>query len=294
MNSRLMPQTKGAAPLDVVIAVMAFLAALAFGASLVANRAAEGWSQGLSSKITVQVMVPDSTDPRGDLAKETEAALSVLRATPGIAHAAPLSEAEQANLIKPWLGADALVADLPLPQLIDADIAPGAILDAKSLAAQMKLAAPHAVVDDHSRWIARLHDLASTLVWSAYGILFLIAVATAATVAFATRAGLEAHHEMVELLHQMGARSSFVANAFEWHYFRATLLAAGAGAAFAALAFALAGGLQSVGYEAVPFLPPITLQPIELLWFFAVPAAAGVIALLTARLSVLAALRALH
>ena len=34
---------KGAAPLDVMIGIMAFLAALALGASLLADRAALGW-----------------------------------------------------------------------------------------------------------------------------------------------------------------------------------------------------------------------------------------------------------
>jgi len=294
MKRPIMPKAKGAAPLDVVIAVMAFLAALALGASLIANRAAEGWSQGLSSKITVQVMPPDTGNAREALSKETEAVLSVLRAAPGIAHAAPLSEAEQAKLVQPWLGSNALVADLPLPQLIDADIAPGSSLDAKTLAAQIKAVAPHAVVDDHSRWIGRLQDVAATLVWSAYGILLLIAVATASTVAFATRAGLDAHSDMVELLHQMGAHSRFIARAFEWHYFRATLTAAGAGATFAVVLFLTAGGLESVGYEPVPFLPPLSLKSIELLWLLMVPAMAGLIALITARLSVLAALRALH
>jgi cell division transport system permease protein len=66
------------------------------------------------------------------------------------------------------------------------------------------------------------------------------------------------------------------------------------GAAFAAVFFLAAGGLESVGYEPVPFLPPLSLKPIELLWLLAVPAAAGLIALITARLSVLAALRAIH
>lgn len=293
-KNRLMPANKGAAPLDIVIAVMAFLAAIALGASLIANRAAEGWSQGLSSKITVQVLPPNSDDGRDILMRESEAVLAVLKATPGIAHAALLSEAEQINLVKPWIGAEALVSDLPLPQLIDADIAPGSEVDIKSLSANLKTVAPHAIVDDHSRWMGRLHDLAATLVWSAYGILFLIAVATVSTVAFATRAGLDAHSDMVQLLHQMGAHSGFIARAFEWHYFRATLTAAGAGAAFAALLFATAGGLQVAGYEAVPFLPPISLQPIELLWLIAVPTVASLIALVTARLSVLAALRTLH
>jgi cell division transport system permease protein len=289
---RVMPEEKGTAPLDVVIAVMAFLAALALGALLITERAALGWSEGLSGKITVQVLPPSQGAAREGLEREVAAALAVLRATPGIAHAAALSEDEQLKLVKPWLGAESIVSDLPLPQLIDADLSPGSSVDIPALAAQLKRAAPDSILDDHSHWVGRLRDLARTLVWSAYGILFLIAVATAATVSFATRAGLEAHSEMVSLLHQMGAQSRFIARAFEWHYFRAALVASGAGAALAALVFLAAGGLEKVGIEAVPFLPSLALTPIELPWLLAIPAAAGMIALCTARLSVLAALRA--
>lgn len=294
MKRRLMPDAKGTAPLDVVIAVMAFLAALAIGASMIAQRASVSWSEGLLGKVTVQVMPANQDNAKDAMQREVDAALGVLRATPGIVHAAPLSQDEQLKLIKPWLGAENLVADLPLPQLIDADIAPGSTIDVPGLAQRLKAAAPHSVLDDHSRWIDRLRDLARTLAWSAYGILFLIAVATTATVSFATRAGLDAHSDMVALLHQMGAQSSFISRAFEWHYFRAAVAAAGAGAAFAAVLFLAAGGLESAGIEPVPFLPSLSLRPIELLWLLTVPAAAGLIALGTARLSVLAALRAIH
>jgi len=294
MKRSIVPEEKAMAPLDVVITVMAFLAALAIGASLIAGRAATTWSEGLADKLTVQVLPPKEGSPHQGLANEVEAALIVLRSTPGIVHAAPLSEDELLKLVRPWLGGEGLVADLPLPQLIDADIAPGSEVDLRDLAMRLKEAAPDSVLDDHSHWIGRLRDLARTLVWSAYGVLLLIAIATAATVSFATRAGLEAHEEMVALLHQMGAQAGFIAHAFEWHYFRAALMAAGAGAAFAALVFLVAGGLESAGVDAVPFLPPLALRPVELAWLISVPAAAGAIALGTARLSVLAALRGFH
>ena len=51
-TNSIMPKEKGAAPLDVVIAVMAFLAALSLGASLVAERAAVGWRAGLANRLT--------------------------------------------------------------------------------------------------------------------------------------------------------------------------------------------------------------------------------------------------
>ena len=293
-TDRFMPREKGAAPLDVVIAVMAFLAALSLGASLVAERTAVGWRAGLAGKVTVQIVPPVQGPANEGLLRETDAALAVLRATSGIAHAAPLSEDEKLKLVQPWLGQGNLVADLPLPQLIDAEIVPGANVDLPDLAQRLKQAAPDSVLDDHSHWIAQLRDLAQSVVWTAYGILLLIAVATAAAVSFATRAGLEAHHEMVALLHQMGARAEFISRAFEWHYFRSALAAAAVGAALAALVFLGASGLQFAGVEAVPFLPPLALKPIELPWLLAVPASIGLIALCTARLSVLAALRAIY
>ncbi|MDE1986287.1 MAG: cell division protein [Alphaproteobacteria bacterium] len=293
-NSQIMPREKGAAPLDVVIGVMAFLAALALGASLVANRTADTWRGGLAGKLTVQIVPPAQGLAQQGLQRETDAALAVLRTTPGIAYAAPLSQEEQLKLVQPWLGQGNLVADLPLPQLIDAEISPGSAVDLPGLAARLKQAAPDSFLDDHSHWISRLRDLAESVVWSAYGILLLIAIATAAAVSFATRAGLDAHHEMVALLHQMGAQSKFIARAFEWHYFRAALFAAAGGAGFAAIFFIAAGGLQFAGVEAVPFLPPMALKPFELPWLFAVPAVTSLIALATARLSVLAALRKIY
>ena len=292
-SALLLPREKGAAPLDIVIAVMAFLAALALGASLIAQRTAVGWRAGLSDRLTVQVL-PPAKGAAVSLEQEVDAALLVLRATPGIAHAAPLTQEQILALVQPWLGADALVAELPLPRLIDAKVAPGSAVDLATLSAQLKQAAPDSLLDDHARWIARLKGLADAIVWSAYGILLLIAIATASAVSFATRAGLEAHHEMVELLHQMGAHSNFIARAFERHYFRSALGASALGAALAAIVFLAAGGLEFAGIEAVPFLPPVALKIAELPWLIAVPAVSGLIALATARLSVLAALREIY
>jgi cell division transport system permease protein len=289
-----LPRDKGAAPLDFVIAVMAFLAALALGASLVATRAAHGWQSGLADRITVQVMPPEEGDPRVGLEGETRAALSVLASTPGIAHAQLLSDAEINALVEPWIGKDGAVSGIPLPRLIDAAVTPGEDVDVDKLEARLKQAAPHASVDDHRRWMARLRGLADAVRFSAYGILLLIAVATAAAVSFATRAGLDAHHEMVALLHQMGALPAFIARAVEWHYFVSAMVAAALGTLCAALFFLGAGGLEVFGVEAVPFLPPLSLRWIEFPWLVAVPIATSLIAWATARLSVLAVVKAIY
>jgi cell division transport system permease protein len=293
-SNAVLPRDKGAAPLDFVIAVMAFLAALALGASLIADRATEGWSHGLAAKLTVQIVPPDTGDARRTLDLETGAALRLLRTTPGIANASLLSEAELNALVAPWVGQNGLTSDIPLPRLIDASIVPGANVDVAILALQIKRAAPHATLDDHSRWISRLSTIANTVRYSAYGILLLIAGATAAAVSFATRAGLDAHHEMVALLHQMGARAGFIARTVERHYLVSAFAAALLGTLFAALLFLGAGGLERFGVDAVPFLPPLSLAWAEIPWLLAVPVATALIAWATARISVLSVVRAIY
>ncbi|HTW33678.1 MAG TPA: hypothetical protein VMD53_03595 [Rhizomicrobium sp.] len=294
LRGRIAPREAGAAPLDVVIAIMAFLAALALGASLIADRAALGWREGLSSRLTVQIIPPEHGASAKLLDDETMAAAGILKNTDGIVSVRPLSEKDTEALVEPWIGSGAAIADLPLPRLIDATILPGAKIDLGTLSQRLKLAAPDSLLDDHTRWIGRLKGLADRIIWSAYFVLALIAVATAATVAFATRAGLEAHHDIVALLHQMGAHAGFIARAFEWHYFISALLAATVGAVFAGILFSMAGGLELAGIEAVPFLPPLSLHVAELAWLAAIPAGAALIAWATARLSVLTAVSRIY
>ncbi len=289
-RGRILPREAGAAPLDLVIGVMAFLAALALGGVLVANRTAESWQAGLIGRLTVQVL------PQGDAPAETEvtAVLNVLRSTEGVVSARIISQQEALTLVEPWLGRDAVVAALPFPRLIDVTLAPGATPDMATLGSRLKAAAPHAVLDDHGRWVARLKATANTILWSALAVLVLIAIATAATVAFATRAGLATHHQIVELLHLMGARDGFISRAFERHYFLSALAAAACGM-FAALAvFLAAGSVEQAGFSTVPFLPPLGLKLAELPWLVLVPAGSALIAWATARASVLSALREIY
>lgn len=290
---RILPRWDGAAPLDVVIAAMAFLAALALCASLVAGRTAESWQAGLSAGLTVQILPPtpggaDALDARWQA--ETDAVISVLHGTRGIMRVKVISDAETRALVEPWLGSAALVKELPLPRLVDATFLPGAEVDVSVLGRRLRQAAPDALLDDHARWILRLRHAADAVIWTSWCILGLIAIATAAAVTFATRAGLAAHHDIVSLLHQMGARTGFIARSFEWHYCVSALAASALGAALAGVLFAVAGSLEFAGIEPVPFLPPLSLGPQELIWLLAVPAGSGIIALATARLSILAAL----
>ena len=126
---RILPREKGAAPLDVMIGVMAFLAALALGGVLIAERAAETWQGGLTGRLSVQILTEDGVPPDAEIA----AALNLLRATPGIVYAGALSDEENLALIEPWLGDDTLIEALPFPRMIDVQLEPGAMIDIATL-----------------------------------------------------------------------------------------------------------------------------------------------------------------
>ncbi len=285
-RGRILPREQGAASLDLVIGLMAFLAALALGGVLITGRTAQSWQAGLVGRLTVQILPEGAAPPEA----EVNAAIATLKASPGIVSATPLSDQDNLALVEPWLGRDAVVAALPFPRLIDVRLAPGAAPNLTTLQEELKRIAPHAVLDDHGRWIGRLKSVANTVVLGAIAILVLIGVGTAATVAFATRAGLAAHRDIVELLHLMGAQDGFIARAFEWHYFSAAAIASACGALLAAIAFLAAGSLDEFGIASVSFLPPLGLPLRDLPWLALVPGSAAVIAWATARISVIAAL----
>jgi len=66
------------------------------------------------------------------------------------------------------------------------------------------------------------------------------------------------------------------------------------GTVSAGLFFLGAGGLETFGVEAVPFLPPLSLRWNEIPWLLAVPAAASLVAWATARVSVLMVVKAIY
>lgn len=112
---RVVPPTGFTARLTLFSAfAMSFLVVFALALSLAAGRVADRWGNELAQSSTLRISAP-----AGEVATQTEAALRVLRTTPGIVDARALTLDEQRGLLAPWFGADLPIDDLPLPQLID-------------------------------------------------------------------------------------------------------------------------------------------------------------------------------
>jgi cell division transport system permease protein len=270
-----------------LIAFMVWLAGLALAGALQIQATSDSWVQGVAGRITVQ-LVPLADEPPDGMETRLQKALALLRATPGVARAAPLPKEDAAQLLEPWLGSSALVEELPVPRMIDVALEKGAPLDTKALGARLGQQVQGAALEDHGLWLAKLVTLAGAVQAIAFAIVGLIALAAIATIVFTTKTGLAIHHEVVELLHLIGARDGYVARQFQAHAFWLGLKGGLGGFAMVAATVALVAYLA--GRVEAGLLPPMALGPAQWGALAGLALAVAVIAMVTARLTVMRAL----
>jgi len=268
-----------------LIAFMVWLAAMALAVVMILSAAGEQWRAGLAGTLTVQI-APAAEGGAAALDARVAQAVKLLRATPGVASAAPISVDRVAALLEPWLGKDALSADidLPVPRLIDVRLAEGAAIDSAALKSRLAAEIPGAALDDHGLWLDRLVALASALEAIAFAVVGLIGLAAVATVVFATRTGLAIHYDVVELLHLIGAQDGYVARQFQGRAFWLGLVGGLIGTLLAAVTIALLGYLA--GRIEASLLPPLALSAWQWAALAGIAPGAALISMLTARLTV--------
>lgn len=220
-----------------VIAIMTFLASLTVGAVTLVSDTAGAWQNDISREITVQIKPAKGLDMTGSLSRVHELAL----ATPGVVGATILDDVATGRLLEPWLGSDVDLEELPVPRLVIIEIDPDEPPDFAGFATRLAEAVPAAIFDDHRAFVGRLETMARATVLIGLGVLTLVLVATILTVVFATRGAMAGNRQIVEVLHFVGARSSFIAAEFQRHFLRLGLLGALAGGAAAIVVFALMG-----------------------------------------------------
>ena len=264
-----------------VVAIMTFLASITTGAVLLVAASAAEWQSDVASEITVQVRPLTGRDVERDAAAAAEA----LRAQPGIVEVRPFSKEESAKLLEPWLGSGMSFDDLPVPRIIVARIAPGAVLDLAGLRNRLAQTAPSASLDDHRAWIERMRSMTGAIVFAGIGILALVIIATIISVSFATRGAMAANRPIVEVLHFVGAGDRYIANRFLRHFLRLGLQGGLIGGVAAMLLFgfseSIAGWFSGtpVGDQFGALLGTFSLRPSG---YLALAAQAVLIAAITA------------
>jgi len=269
-----------------IVAIMIYLSGVAIAGAIALNGLVSVWSSGLNGALTIQI---PAGDKKGAAQQRADAVLTIVRKTRGVQQARLLKRDEVVRLVRPWLGSEAGAEGLPLPLLIDVRTAPGVPVDTGALTAAVAKAAPGAMVENHARWAGRLVGFARSIWAVALIVVALIGVATVVTVVFTTRTGLRIHRRVISLLHLIGAHDRYIARQFERQALWLSLRGAVVGVVCAV------GTVFGVAYLAgkVDLVPTggAIFTPLQWAIFASVPVCAALVALLTARLTVLRTLR---
>lgn len=280
--------------LTLSMAVMCYLATLALGGLMLVEAAVSQWLSAVSSEITVQVRPFTGRDTAGDVRK----ALDILSTMPGIASARELDRGDAKELLEPWLGDAAALDELPLPTLIAVTLDPRNPPNLDELRHLLAEKVASASLDTHGQWQSELLRTASTFRQLSLAILALIATSAAGLVVFATRSVLESNRGIIELLHLVGARDTFIARAVKGRFLRSGLLAGLLGTLGGLATFALLGligapaGNSRLGEASAELLiapPSVALATYTV--FLLVPVCATLLSLVTAHLAVMRQLR---
>lgn len=285
--ARILPQARLSGPMPWVIAIMIALTVIAVAAGLaLANLAANARAE-IAGGVTVQVVeaVPATRD------REAERALAELGNRDDVASVRRVSDEELAALLEPWLGtAGGDNGAIPAPALIDVRLR-GEVTAARvaDLRADLSRVAPSARVDAQAGWLAPVFETIDSLRLLALGLVVLLAATTAAAVWLAARSALGANRDTIEVVHHLGGTDGQIASIFQ-RSIALDALAGGAAGLLAGMAAIMLLGQQfaSLGSGLVA---GGGLGVVDWLAVGAVPLLGVVLATVTARLTVIAALR---
>lgn len=268
-----------------VIAVMVFLSSLALAGGISLHGAVSNWAGDMSRRLTVEIVTGDMVERD----KQAQAAVDALKDTPGIESAQRLSDADVAGLLEPWLGKGNISSDLPVPALIDVVVREDVHLPLDVITNRLRTVAPDARFDDHEQWLGNLYKLVWLLQLAGFAIVLLVMLVSIAIVIFGARAGLATHRDSIETLHLLGAEDRLVAGEFQRRFlylgFKGGLI--GVVMAIGAL-LAVRSGLTQLGdgmIAAIDVYNPVFMT------LLGMPFVSALMAMITARITVLRALR---
>jgi cell division transport system permease protein len=219
--------------LTLVITIMCFFACLTAGAVYMMNQSAAAWLRDIASEVTVQIEPKE----RVDIEKQIRDVVQFLGKQAGVQAVKPLSAADTAGLLEPWLGSSDALKSLPVPRLIALELDRNNPPDMTKLRAGLVGQFKGVSLDDHRQWQQQIRTVTRSFALGGLAILILVGAATTAVIVSATRSALASNREIVEVLHFVGATDRFIAREFEKHFLRLGVRAGIVGAAFAMLVF---------------------------------------------------------
>ena len=287
-GERLVPQARLTGPMPWVIAIMIALTVMAAGAGLALRNVAGNAQADIAGGLTVQIVEGAPAERE----RQAEVAVALLSNLEEVANVRRVPESELAALLEPWLGQQGLAEEdaIPVPALIDVRLA-GPVTERRlqELRATLAASVPAARLDAQARWLEPVFEAVAALQWLAVGLIVLLAATSAAAVWLAARSALGSNRETIEIIHLLGGTDRQIARIFQRSLGLDAVLGGLAGLALGLTAILLLGrrfaGLGS-GMVAGGALTPLDWGLLA-----AIPVLGVLLAMLTARATVLAALR---
>jgi len=275
---RLLPGGRLQGPTPYVIAIMMFVTIIVAAAGLALANAADIVARGVENRYSIQI---------ADGARAAPRAIAAARAAPGVADVRPVSEQALRRTLERWLGPAGLGADLPIPALIDVDLAPGA--SSEVVARAVERAVPGARFVAHRTSLDPLLRAIRAMQWLALALVVMMVLATSAAVVLAARGALDTNRPTIDVMHGIGATDDQIARLFQRRIALDALTGGlGGGAAAGLILLFVAGGGSAMIHDLAGGAA-LGLGDIALL--MALPLAGAALATWVARRAVLKALR---
>jgi len=284
----MVPHARLAGPMPWVIAIMISLTVMAASAGLALSNLASNAKAEIAGGLTVQIVEGAPAERE----RQAEVAVAVLSNHEDVIDVHRVPEAELAALLEPWLGQQGVAEEdaIPIPAMIDVRLSgPVTQRRLEELRVSLQTQVPAARLDTQARWLEPVLGAVASLQWLAVGLILLLAATSAAAVWLAARSALGSNRETIEIIHLLGGTDGQIARIFQRSLGWDAVLGGLAGLAIGLTAILLLGrqfaGLGS-GMVAGGGLGVIDWGLLA-----AIPVAGVVLAMLTARITVIAALR---
>ncbi len=203
--------------LQIIISIAVFIFAITLSGVLSIDSMINNWNKSILGSLTVQIIPINNSDPekvKSETLAYQEKAVDFLKSVNGVLKVTPLTDDQLNDLLHPWLGDEINIGNLPAPRIIDVKISPKANIDFNQLAKDLATASPQASLDNHKLWLNKLISFADGLNLIASTILLLVACITSGAIFYTTQMSLGLHHNIIEILHIVGAKDTYIAQQY--------------------------------------------------------------------------------
>ena len=203
--------------LKIMISIAVFLFAVTLAGVLSINSMLNAWNNSILGSLTIQIMPVNNANQekaREETLLQQDKVLEFLKTLPEVEKARALNDNQLQQLLQPWLGDGIDISSLPTPRILDIKIKPGAKIDFPALAERLAKVSPLASLDNHKLWLDKLIRFADGLKMLALSILVLVIAITSGAIFYTTQTNLGLHRNIIEILHIMGAKDTYVAQQY--------------------------------------------------------------------------------